>query len=231
MSETTEDKAALFTKFVKADPWDELHLINAVAEVYKQHDNAAADEWTIHEKLVAKLYDETTKAWAKRTGENSHAFPWNVDTVAEAYESHRKAAKSTETAFKPDPAKFMSLLLLCVLRVFIENTNADKENPPLWESRKARSDTWARNSVLREELIARVIRHWTEITGQPHYAFPWNATIVGRTYLVIRKTKKELDPEIDKRRMQLEMFHSKKFKGPREALNKRRQAAETDGSE
>jgi hypothetical protein len=241
MTETQEDKMALFAKFVKEDQWQEMHLLNAVAAVYAIHiandgdgksyqkTKAAADAWTIHEKLAAKLYDETVMVWGKTTGEHPHSFPWNVDAVVETYESLRKGTKPAEAAPKADPTKFMSLLLLCVLRAFVENTNADKENQSLWESSKARSDTWARNSVLRNELVARVTNHWATLTGQPSYTFPWNATIVGRTYLVIRKTKKELDADIDKRRMQLEMFYAKKFKSAREGLNKRRTAIGTEG--
>jgi hypothetical protein len=227
-TEAQKDKAALFAVYIKKYEWKEVHLFEAIEEVYRQNTEAAADGWTIHEKLVAELYAATAEVWARHSGEYSDVFPWHVDAVVEAYETLRKSPKAGTGLDKLDklnPARLMSLLVLCVLRTFVENVNADKAGQTLWESSKARSDAWARNSVLRGTLVRRVVNHWATITGQPDYAFPWNATAVGRTYLVIRKTKKELDADIDKRRMQLEMFYIKKFKAAREALINRRTAA------
>lgn len=252
--EKKSNKPKLFDVIAEGERWKESRLFEAVTHVYLLHlkndqakksfqrTSAGADAWTVHEALVEKLYAETMTAWGKLTGEYTHFFAWTRDRVATVYESIRKGAKKATDLDKETERmqglvenlkeqKFMwpSTLLLCVLRVFKENCTSDSQGTTIYESRKARSDSWARNSVLREDLIRRTRTHWATLTGKGEHEFPWNATAVARTYLVVRKHK--VDKEINDRQIELEMAQRDvdEFKSARATRTKKEKQANEQG--
>lgn len=74
-----------------------------------------------------------------------------------------------------------------VLYVFQDNQRRES-NPGAFE---AKSDDWAINSVLRDELYQRVRQRWCFLAGHNHTYFPYSVDGVARMYFRLRKRNAE----------------------------------------